>query len=276
MEVRMGRTAKDRLADLETNKVDLAEIPAEDARLAAERGVRVSPSKPDELLALIFLSKRPLAEDGRVREAVAAIIDRISIANFILQKEGESADGLLPQWSSGTAFLFSVEPDAAGAKEQWRLIGGSPKILLGYDSGDALEQMVAERIAVNANETGISLMTAAGSPSTFPKVDARLIRIRMTSSQPRLALASFVAELAPLTGIDPISLPEDASSQQIYDREQVIVSTHRVVPIVWLPQVYGLSERVRDWKSPAPGQGWPLADVWLDGSIGNKSSQVAH
>jgi hypothetical protein len=38
-----------------------------------------------------------------------------------------------------------------------------------------------------------------------------------------------------------------------------------VVPLVWLPQVYGLSARVRDWKAPAPGEGWALADVWLDG-----------
>jgi peptide/nickel transport system substrate-binding protein len=275
IEIRMGRTAKDRLADLETNKVDLAVIPPEDARLATERGVRMSTSKPDELLALVFPSGRPLAEDAQVREAVVAVIDRTSIANFILQKEGEAAGGLLPQWSSGTAFLFSAASDAADAKEQWGRIGGSPKILLGYDSGDTLEQMVAERIAVNAHEAGISVLTAAGSLSASPKVDARLIRIRMTSSQPRAALADFVAELAPIAGIDTTPLPEAASSQQIYDRERAIISSHRVMPIVWLPEVYGLSERLRDWTPPAPGQGWPLADVWLDGSIGSKSSQVS-
>jgi hypothetical protein len=36
------------------------------------------------------------------------------------------------------------------------------------------------------------------------------------------------------------------------------------VPLVWLPQVYGLSTRVRDWTVPSPGEQWPLADVWLD------------
>jgi hypothetical protein len=36
------------------------------------------------------------------------------------------------------------------------------------------------------------------------------------------------------------------------------------VPIVWMPQVYGLSVRVRDLKQPAAGESWPLADVWLD------------
>jgi hypothetical protein len=35
--------------------------------------------------------------------------------------------------------------------------------------------------------------------------------------------------------------------------------------LVWLPRVYGLSARVRDWTPPGAGEFWPLADVWLDG-----------
>jgi hypothetical protein len=264
IDIRMGRPAKDRLLDLEANKTDLADISVEDARRAAERGVRVSTSQPDELLALVFVPGRPLAENARAREAVARAIDRASIANFVLQKKGEPAGGLLPQWSSGTAFLFSTLADPSGAKEQWARIGGSPKILLGYDSGDALEQMVAERLVVNAREAGIVL--ALSSEASAPvKIDARLVRMRMTSSSPRSALASFLSELGPLAGVDATALPNPASSQQIYEREQSIVGTYRVVPIVWLPQVYGLSERVRDWKPPVPGKSWPLADVWLDG-----------
>jgi hypothetical protein len=96
------------------------------------------------------------------------------------------------------------------------------------------------------------------------KVDARLVRMRMTSSHPRAALAGFITELGPLVGVDATPLPNPASSEQIYERERSIVSTGRVVPIVWLPQVYALSERVRNWKPPTPGESWPLADVWLD------------
>ena len=43
-----------------------------------------------------------------------------------------------------------------------------------------------------------------------------------------------------------------------------MVNSYRVVPLVWLPEVYGLSARVRDWKAPEAGEGWPLADVWLE------------
>lgn len=268
LEIQMGRTAKQRLLDLELGKTDLAEIPAEDARVAADRGVRLSTSQPEELVALFFVSGRPLAENVPVRQVLAEVIDRPSIANFILQKQGEAAGSLLPQWSSGTAFLFSTTLDSSAAKEQWAQIPGSPKISVGYDAGDALEQAIAERIAVNAHEAGIPVaaVSVAGSSATSAKVDARLLRLRLTSSRPQDALAGFLARLAPLTGLDPSSLSGSASPEQIYACERSIVNSYRVIPLVWLPNVYGLSGRIRNWKVPAPGQSWPLADVWLDAS----------
>lgn len=269
IQIQMGRTGRDMQLDLELGKTDLAEIPVGQARRAADRGVRVSMSQPDELLALVFPAGRAITDDARVREALGASIDRASIVNFILQKNGEAAGGLLPQWSSGTAFLFSTAVDSARAKEIWGQIAGPPKLVLGYDSGDPLEQSVAERIVVNAQEAGISL-TAEAMPGATPAavapaaLDARLVRLRMASPIPRTALMNFLAALGSITKIDVSALPDPASPQEIYDREQAVVSTYRVVPLVWLPQVYGLSARVRNWKAPGPGETWPLADVWLD------------
>jgi peptide/nickel transport system substrate-binding protein len=262
IEIQMGRPARERLLDVELGKTDFAEIAPEQARIATDRGVRISRSQPGELLALVF----PVAGDGkddvRVREAIARAVDRAAIVNFILQKEGESAGGLLPQWSSGTAFLFSTAADAHGAKEIWSQIAGPPRLVLGYDFADSLEKSVAERVVVNAREAGIplALKTAAmGAPS-----DVRLMRLRMASREPRLALAGFLDRLAPMTGIDAAILSNVASPQEIYDRERAMVESYRVIPLVWLPQVYGLSARVRDWKAPAAGENWPLADVWLE------------
>jgi hypothetical protein len=266
IDIEMGRPAKDRLLDLEVGKTDFAEIPPEEARHAVERGVRVNTSMPEELVALVFVAGHPISEDAHGREALARSIDRAAIVNFILQKEGEPAGGLLPQWSNGTAFLFPTATDAAGAKDLWSQIASSPKIVLGYDSSDSLDQAIAERIAVNARDAGIGLSAEAiASPApSSPNYDVRLVRLRMTSSHPRDALASFQAVLAPMAGLDATPLPAAASSEQIYERERTIVSGYRVVPLVWLPRVYGLGARVRDWKAPAAGEGWPFADVWLE------------
>jgi Bacterial extracellular solute-binding proteins, family 5 Middle len=271
IEITMGRGARERILDLELNKADFAEIPAEDARRAAERGVRVSRSKPDELLAVVFFggaeSKRSRLVDARVREAIALSIDRTAIVNFILQKEGEPAGGLLPQWSSGTAFLFSTVADPVHAKELSAQIVSAPKIVLGYDSGDSLEQAVAERIAVDAREARVQLTAQALRPGLENATDARLVRLRMQSKSPALALETFIDTLGGMTKIEEKALPDSASPEDIYNRERSIVSSYRVVPLVWLPRVYGLSARVRDWTPPGPGESWPLADVWLDGPV---------
>ena len=46
IEIQMGRSARDRLLDLEAGNTDFAQIPAEQARSASEHGVRVSASDP--------------------------------------------------------------------------------------------------------------------------------------------------------------------------------------------------------------------------------------
>jgi hypothetical protein len=277
IEIEMGRTAHERALDLELNRTDFAEIPAEQARQAADRGMRLSTSRPNELLALVFLEGRDGAEDARAREAIARCIDRAAIVNFILQKEGEPAGGLLPQWSSGTAFLFPAADDVRSAKEIASHIATPPKLVLGYDSADALEQSVAERIVVNAKEAGIALMSRAiPSPGTPPahgtaespghtmRVDAQLIRLRMTSPLARISLTAFVGTLGPLAGIADSPLPESASPEDVFYSERSIMNSGLVVPLVWLPQVYGLSARVHDWTPPMAGESWPLADVWLE------------
>src|SRR5579862_201084 len=197
IEITMGRAARERFLGLELNKTDFAEIPAEDARRAADHGVRVSRSKPDELLALVFTGGDELGRgkpvSAKAREAIALSIDRAAIVNFILQKEGEPAGGLLPQWSSGTAFLFSTATDTVHAKELSAQIVPAPKIVLGYDSGDSLEQAVADRIAVNVREAGVMVTTRAipqplglAAPlderiwkRTTATVDALLVRLSM-------------------------------------------------------------------------------------------------
>jgi ABC-type transport system substrate-binding protein len=263
IEIEMGRAAKDRLLDLELGTADFAEIPPDQARRASERGVRVSASNPQELVALVFTPGHAVSEDAHAREALSRSIDRAAIVHFILQTAGQPAGGLLPQWSNGTAFLFPTAADTAGAKALWSEIPGSPRIALGYDSSDPMEQAIAERIAVNVRDAGITLTSESIAPAAA-NFDARLVRLRMKSSRPRDALTAWIEALAPATGLDPSPLPATASAEQIYGRELDIVSTYRVVPLVWLPRVFGLGPRVRDWKAPDAGEGWPLADVWLE------------
>jgi peptide/nickel transport system substrate-binding protein len=271
VEIQMGRNIHDRLLDLELGRTDFTEIPAEDARQAAGHGVRVSASEPDELVAVVFVGGRAQVEDERLREALACSIDRAAIVDFILQKEGEPAGGLLPEWSSGTAFLFPTAADAVRAKELRSQIAGSPQIRLGYDSGDALEESTAERIAVDAREAGISVAAQADAPDAGIGAGgegARLERLAMTTPHPGAALLNFVGTLEPMAGIKAAAADLDA--EQIYVVQREALDGFHVVPVVWVPRVYGLSDRVKDWQVPATGASWPLAEVWLDAGAGGK------
>ncbi len=271
IEISMGRNARDRLLDLELNKTDFAELAPQDARRATERGVRVSISQPDELLALVFLKAAREKTRTPLREAISSSIDRSAIVSFILQKTGEPAAGLLPQWVNGTAFLFSMPAsDAAGvarAKELLQQMAGPAKLVLGYDSADALEQAIAERVAVNAKEAGIAITTvgiAAGKSASEAGADATIARSSLDSRKPREALTGLLAEFATSADVDASALPDAATAQDVFDRERAVVGDYQVVPLAWTPHVYGLSSRVRDWSAPGPGEHWPFADVWLE------------
>ena len=293
VDVQLGRSARERMIDLEVGKADLVELPAEMARRASDEKMRVEVTPPVELLALIFpgasvagsgraagqnraAAGRSVENDARLRQAISRSIDRAAIVNLVLQKEGEPAGGLLPQWISGTAFLFPSAADPAAARDLVKEIAPAPALVLGYDSGDALEQAVAERIAVNAREAGIAVTSIAipSAPSPpanattraeRPKYNARLVRVNLVSPLPRPALAALLAEFSSTLGGAESALAETADAGEIYAREKAALETWRVIPIAHLPRVYGLSPRVRNWSIP-PGaamNGLPLADIWL-------------
>ncbi len=292
VEVQLGRPARERMIDLEVGNADLVELPTEMARRASDEKMRVEVTPPVELLALIFpgasapgsgraagqnraAAGRSVEIDARLRQAISRCIDRAAIVNLVLQKEGEPAGGLLPQWISGTAFLFPSAADPAAARDLVKEIAPAPTLVLGYDSGDALEQAVAERIAVNAREVGIAVTSIAipsaptapanSARAEKPKYNARLLRVNLVSPLPRPALAGLLAEFSSaLVGAES-ELPETAEPAEIYAREKAALETWRVIPIAHLPRVYGLGPRVRNWAIPqgAAMNGLPLADIWL-------------
>jgi peptide/nickel transport system substrate-binding protein len=268
VDVTMGTAPQARTIDLQLGKADLVDLPPDMVRRAADDKLRVGVTVPTELLALVFQTDRKTVQDARVREALARSIDRAAIVNFILQKQGEAVASLLPEWLSGTASLFSASADPDAAHSLWEHIKPTPALVLGYDSGEALEQSIAERITVNARAAGISIATraipAAARPGDF---DARLVRLRMSSPEPREALSDILGALPLVSSEDTEPLPNPASAEEIYVRERAALDGFRVVPLVHLPRAYGVGNRVRNWEIRAGNAlgGWQLGDVWIEG-----------
>jgi len=243
-------------------QADVVELPASQVRRSMQRGIRTVSTEPIELFALVFDGVRPAMQDARVRQAISLAIDRSSIADVILQRQGLVAGGLLPNWISGYAHLFPVSFDVPRAKDLLAASGHallrSTPLVLFYDSGDAEARAVADRVAVNLREIGI-IIQVSGHPSdgkTKPTVaDLRLVRHHLTGTDPAASLSELLNSLGE-------TATELGSPEQIYAAERAPIDAFRVIPLVHVTESYGLSPQVRDWMAPRWG-GWDLADVWL-------------
>ena len=116
IELTMGVDPTSRPTPSRSAKPTWSNCPHPQVRRAAQRGVRTVSSDPVELFALQFDPARAGVQDARVRQAISLAIDRASIADVILQRQGVAAGGLLPNWISGYAHLFPVSVDLRARK----------------------------------------------------------------------------------------------------------------------------------------------------------------
>jgi len=258
----MGVDSQQQANAISFGQADVVELPASQVRRTAQRGVRTASSDPVELFALVFDASRPAVQDARLRQAISLAIDRASIADVILQKQGVSAGGLLPNWISGYAHLFPVSSDLPRAKDllvaSGRELSRSMPLVLFYDSGDAEAHAVADRVAVNLREIGIMIQVSgqiANGKTKPPAADLRLVRHRIAAPDPAAALAELLNSLGET--VADLETPE-----QIYAAERAPIDAFRVTPLVHVSESYGLSPQVRDWMASRWG-GWRLEDVWL-------------
>ncbi len=263
IELLMGVDSQQQANAISFGQADVVELPASQVRRTAQRGVRTASSDPVELFALVFDASHPAVQDARLRQAISLSIDRASIADVILQKQGVSAGGLLPNWISGYAHLLPAASDLPRAKDllatSGRELSRSMPLVLFYDSGDAEARAVADRVAVNLREVGIKVQVSgqvADGKGKPPAADLRLVRHRIAAPDPAAALSELLNSLGEAAATD-LETP-----WQIYTAERAPIDAFRVIPLVHVSESYGLSPQVRDWMAPRWG-GWRLEDVWL-------------
>lgn len=253
IEVHFGRTYRDQAIDLELAKADLVEIPIGDVRHAAQQVVRTWTAAPSELLALLFERGTGPVEDARLRQALALSIDRDAIHNVLLQGQGDSTGAILPGWLSGYAFLFSAARDLERARQ---LASALPKpgqrISLAYDPADPLARPIAERIVLNAREAGLAIQAAPGAQAAV-----RLTKYPLRS----LDATNLLVEMGAVLHAD--TQPAAATPEALFAYERKLLEEFRLVPLFHLPEIYGLSSRVRNWDPQSWGD-WRLDNVWLE------------
>jgi len=262
IQIQTGRSSRERLVDLELGKADVVELDPVEARRAHEEGQKVWTSAPVELLVLKFNLSHPDVQDRRLREAIARSIGRAAIQKVLLQNYGEASGGILPQWLSGFAFLFSTAPDLERARQLRSEIGTAPRLKLGYDSSDLLARQVAERVAVNARDVGILLDVFPLPRGSGPASDPGAVVTVIGGLVDGPTLAEAALECSRWFGF-PANGPSRATPEEVYAAERRFLDDFATVPLVDLPELVGLGPRVKNWSALRWGD-WRLADVWLE------------
>ena len=236
---------------LTSSGADIWDLPVSGSRRVVPDGIRLWSSGASELIAILAPGIDPL-----VNEALALSIDRTAIVNVLAQRRGETAGGLLPQWLTGYAFLFPPAFDLGRARELLASVK-PPPLTLSYPPDDAFMRSLAERISLNARDAELNLQ-----PSTNPGANLRLIRVPLPSADARLDLSAIEAALAVPRDQN---LPEGSRADALYQEEQQLLKEHKVVPLVYLPSIYGVGPRVHDWDASQNGRAYALhlESVWL-------------
>jgi peptide/nickel transport system substrate-binding protein len=266
IDIQFNRGAREQAMDLELGRADIVEVAPDQLARLSQSGRRVFTSDPVDLLALRFSHSN--LRDGRVREAIALTVDRDSIFNVLLQRHGEPTAGLLPNWITGYSFLFATAPQVARARQLRVEAKQTAALTLVYDAADPLARLVAERVALNANDAGITLKTLPSTQNVIVP-DVELVRVRLASTDPAVALAEVsrtdcLALPVPDAGAPPLSAPGAGADRvgDTYRATVVALQDHWAVPIAYLPAASAASPRVRNWTRTRDGS-WQIENVWL-------------
>jgi len=253
IEVNMGRSFRDQSNSLQLGRSDLVEVAPEQAQHMGLDSRRSLESHPVELLALLFPRDAASPDEKNLRDALTLSVERNSIHDVLLKRSGSSTGSLLPNWMTGYGFVFRSASDLARAQQLRSAVKSVPSWKLAYDGNDPLDRLLAERIALNARDAGLSVQ-----PVVAASADIRLVRISLESSDPWIALDDLLNRCGIST-----TASKGASIQDLYATEQNALGKDRVIPLFYLPVSYASSPALRDWNVRADGA-LDLSNAWLE------------
>ncbi len=255
MEIETGKSFRDQMNAFDSRRADLVEVAPEQSHRTLKEAQILTGAYPIELLALVFRKDAASPEEKSLRRALGLSVERGSMRSVLLQGSGMPAGGLLPMSISGYGFVFSTDTDLQKARQLRGEMSSVPTWTLNYDASDTLLRVLAERIALNAKDAGLSLRPVVTGDS-----DLRLERIPIASGDAWLALSEVLNHAG-------VQAPKNmaGSVEDLYALEQQTLASERVIPLFHLPVGYASAPGLRGWQVRIDGS-WDLSRAWLETS----------
>jgi peptide/nickel transport system substrate-binding protein len=258
VQVEMGRPAVEQATDLELGRADIVGIAVQDAGRLSDRGLRIVESPPRELIALAF------AQQGgpvpAMRQALAQAVDREAMWSALLQRHGEPAHGLLPKWLSGYQASAAMPWDRAASRSiVARLPPAQRRATLSVAGADPMLRSIAERVAVDARDVGLTIDIVAAGAAPPRTVGIELRRVGIDSTTPERAFTALARALG-------VQTPSDLQGLDAVVRaEQAVLAQGVVIPLVHVPDMHGAAPHVESWigSMVRPSGAFDLGNVWI-------------
>src|ERR1035437_2787611 len=161
---------------------------------------------------------------------------------------------------TGYSAVFSAQANPQRARA---LLADSrpPTLNLSYDPRDPQAQLIAERIALNAREVGITVQVSLSGAE-----DIRLLRVVLPSPDPTTSLTEAARQLGLPQPAFPVT-PRGNALEDLCQAERTSLDGYSVIPLFHLPLASAARARVYGWAPDRLGEwneaGNSLADAWL-------------
>jgi len=90
---------------------------------------------------------------------------------------------------TGYDFLFSTTQNLALARDLRGQVGQAGTITIGYAAGDGIQQLLAERVVLNARDAGIVMQAVPHNGNA--QADLNLVRVALVSPTPQSRCSRF-------------------------------------------------------------------------------------
>ena len=141
---------------------------------------------------------------------------------------------------------------------RWQTVSAvrAKMLSLSYPPNDLFLRSVADRVALNARDAGITIQPTSGGNGNL-----RLLEWPIESTDAAYELQRVAEQIG---AGDRARQLDRSQPETLYQLERSLLDNHRIIPLVYLRETYGIAPQVHFQPRPSDPFTLHLEDVWVE------------